>query len=179
MDLICSSKKGENFMAKAPASRITRRKGKRATRKKLDMGTVQASLEAVASSKVTRDALKRYKLAANAASRADRSVEVGVSRVTKAKEAVASAKTPAAKAKSRERVAAVRAVLLQAKARARTVAGEFRTAEHLLLTLYKAHEKAFATYTKAYEKAAQAATKSAGKKPRRRKPTVKRAAKVV
>lgn len=152
------------------ALKKTVKKRRRAKRKVISMETITEALQAeTALSSSNNRALTKLASAEKAVARQDKLVESNSEKVTKARAAVANAKTPASKEKAKERLAAAQAKLKEVKAARTAAMAEQRKAERLAKGLYAAMQKARTKMVKEYEKAAKSLEKAAGKTRRRRR----------
>jgi hypothetical protein len=152
------------------ALKKTVKKRRRAKRKVVSMETIAEALQAeITLSTSNKRALGRLNAANKAVERQDKLVETNSDRVSKARGAVAGAKTAASKEKAKERLATAQTKLKEVRA-ARTIAvGEQRKAERLAKGLYTAMQGARAKMVKEFEKAAKSIEKSVDKTRRRRR----------
>ncbi len=158
------------------ALKKTVKKRRRAKRKVVSMETIVEALQAeITLSSSNKRALSRLNSAGKAVERQDKLVESTGERVTKARAAVAKAKTPVSKEKAKERLAAAQAKLKEVKAARTAAAAEQRKAERLAKGLYTAMQKARGKMVKEFEKAAKSLEKSVDERTRRRRRSKKKA----
>jgi ribosomal protein S12 methylthiotransferase accessory factor YcaO len=158
------------------ALKKTVKKRRRAKRKVISMETITEALQAeISLSSFNQRALARLSSAVKAVERQDSSVETSSERVTKARAAVANAKTPASKEKAKERLAVAQSKLKEVKAARASAVSEQRKAERLAKGLYTAMQKSQAKMVKEFEKSAKSLEKAANKTTRRRRRSKKKA----
>ncbi|MCU7905860.1 MAG: hypothetical protein KZQ76_08370 [Candidatus Thiodiazotropha sp. (ex Epidulcina cf. delphinae)] len=159
------------------ALKKTVKKRRKARRNVVSIETIVEALQAeVTLSAANKRALSRLNAADKAIARQDTTLDSAGKRVSKARQAVADAKTPASKERARARLAEVQAKLKEIKVNRATLVSERRKAERLAKGLYKAMQTARTRMLKDYEKAAKSLEKAVDKRTRRRRRTVRKKA---
>jgi phage-related protein len=158
------------------ALKKTVKKRRRAKRKVISMETIAEALQAeISLSPANKRALSRLNAATKAVARQDKLMDSTGERVTKARAAVAKAKTPASKDKAKQRVTAAQTKLNEVKAARTAAIADQRKAERLAKGLYMAMQRARAKMTKEYQKVAASLETAVDKKTRRRRRSKKKA----
>ncbi|MES9945947.1 MAG: hypothetical protein ABW080_13395 [Candidatus Thiodiazotropha sp.] len=158
------------------ALKKTVKKRRRAKRKVISMETIAEALQAeVSLSPSNKRALSRLNAADKAVARQEKLMDSSGERVTKARAAVAKARTPASKEKAKQRLSAAQAKVKEVKAARTAAMADQRKAQRLAKGLYMAMQRSRAKMVKEYEKVAASLEKAVDKKTRRRRRSKKKA----